>query len=123
MQQNDIQGLVRLQQRVAADPDPFGQLLLRGQPVAGGEGSVDDHLLDRIDRPIGDGMHDRHRTPPSASGTSSALVTAPWILVERSSRSGRRVPVLGDGTGRILADRKSTRLNSSHVAISYSVFC
>src|SRR5690625_6095806 len=90
MQQNDIQGLVRLQQRVAADPDPFGQLLLRGQPVAGGEGSVDDHLLDRIDRPIGDGMHDRHRTPPSASGTSSALVTAPWILVERSSRSGRR---------------------------------
>src|SRR5690625_653855 len=36
--------------------------------------------------------------------------------------------VLGDGDGRVfrrfsLADRKSTRLNSSHVAISYAVFC
>src|SRR5690625_6226313 len=27
------------------------------------------------------------------------------------------------GVGRIEADRKSTRLNSSHVAISYAVFC
>src|SRR5690625_6185488 len=27
------------------------------------------------------------------------------------------------GTGRVLRDRKSTRLNSSHVAISYAVFC
>src|SRR5438067_11123564 len=25
--------------------------------------------------------------------------------------------------GRIMADRKSTRLNSSHVSISYAVFC
>src|SRR5256885_11323707 len=33
---------------------------------------------------------------------------------------------LGCGTGhltRILADRKSTRLNSSHLVISYAVFC
>src|SRR5437870_10964240 len=30
-----------------------------------------------------------------------------------------QVPVLGMATG----DRKSTRLNSSHVAISYAVFC
>src|SRR5207253_9705825 len=28
-----------------------------------------------------------------------------------------------DCTGKIGADRKSTRLNSSHVAISYAVFC
>src|SRR5439155_17892409 len=28
-----------------------------------------------------------------------------------------------NGLARILADRKSTRLNSSHVAISYAVFC
>src|SRR5207253_10455975 len=27
------------------------------------------------------------------------------------------------GRGNCLADRKSTRLNSSHVAISYAVFC
>src|SRR3989442_11870438 len=28
-----------------------------------------------------------------------------------------------EGTDRLLADRKSTRLNSSHVRISYAVFC
>src|SRR5690625_6139486 len=30
--------------------------------------------------------------------------------------------IIGSGTAK-LADRKSTRLNSSHVAISYAVFC
>src|SRR5437660_6430833 len=29
----------------------------------------------------------------------------------------------GDGAGSGVEDRKSTRLNSSHVAISYAVFC
>src|SRR3712207_7061878 len=29
----------------------------------------------------------------------------------------------GDGLGRVLRDRKSTRLNSSHANISYAVFC
>src|SRR5437660_6283945 len=29
----------------------------------------------------------------------------------------------GTGLGLYIADRKSTRLNSSHVAISYAVFC
>src|SRR5690625_3383324 len=34
------------------------------------------------------------------------------------------IVVLGDGTSRAYPiDRKSTRLNSSHVAISYAVFC
>src|SRR5690625_4958724 len=40
---------------------------------------------------------------PSASGAASALVTDPWILVERSSDGGRRLPALGDGTVGILA--------------------
>src|SRR5207253_11485773 len=31
--------------------------------------------------------------------------------------------MLGRTPGNIVADRKSTRLNSSHVAISYAVFC
>src|SRR5438045_7561702 len=30
---------------------------------------------------------------------------------------------LGDAGGRALKDRKSTRLNSSHLGISYAVFC
>src|SRR5207249_8630755 len=34
-----------------------------------------------------------------------------------------RPEVLGEGLGGALRDRKSTRLNSSHVSISYAVFC
>src|SRR5690625_5918814 len=35
-----------------------------------------------------------------------------------------RIPnLLMNGSGGIAVDRKSTRLNSSHVAISYAVFC
>src|SRR5690606_40502934 len=30
---------------------------------------------------------------------------------------------LGEALAQVLADRKSTRLNSSHVKISYAVFC
>src|SRR5690349_23500104 len=37
-------------------------------------------------------------------------------LLERPRLVGERVPLPG-------ADRKSTRLNSSHVEISYAVFC
>src|SRR5436309_10994062 len=31
--------------------------------------------------------------------------------------------ISGDGEGAVFIDRKSTRLNSSHVKISYAVFC
>src|SRR5437870_9774411 len=34
-----------------------------------------------------------------------------------------RLWLLALGLGGVLLDRKSTRLNSSHVAISYAVFC
>src|SRR5690625_6175375 len=40
----------------------------------------------------------------------------------RSRGRRRRTTYDGDGSGRA-RDRKSTRLNSSHVAISYAVFC
>src|SRR3712207_7546567 len=45
------------------------------------------------------------------------------LLDERGFRVARRR--LGDvaGGGHLLADRKSTRLNSSHANISYAVFC
>src|SRR5690606_40266134 len=47
--------------------------------------------------------------------------------VERSGRSRVRVrlqrSLAGFGTGLEPGDRKSTRLNSSHVKISYAVFC
>src|SRR6266566_9059176 len=48
----------------------------------------------------------------------------PYTTLFRSRASWRRAPVFGAGRrprgGR---DRKSTRLNSSHLVISYAVFC
>src|SRR5690625_6853100 len=42
---------------------------------------------------------------------------ADWLAALTACTRGR------PGPGRGAADRKSTRLNSSHVAISYAVFC
>src|SRR5699024_11676059 len=39
-----------------------------------------------------------------------------------ASLASASVPIF-DSTGTMVADRKSTRLNSSHVSISYAVFC
>src|SRR5690625_6256427 len=46
-------------------------------------------------------------------------------LHERAEKQARRaLPILAGGIAVIqVANRKSTRLNSSHVAISYAVFC
>src|SRR5262245_64380086 len=48
-------------------------------------------------------------------------ILAPWIIERRQRRRGdhrgERRAALRD------ADRKSTRLNSSHLGISYAVFC
>src|SRR5437870_11111592 len=48
-----------------------------------------------------------------------------WGEVERAQRGGLhvRVSLHRGGQLREQRDRKSTRLNSSHVAISYAVFC
>src|SRR5690348_17907076 len=43
------------------------------------------------------------------------------IMLRRSNEVGRYVIVMG--ARRYRADRKSTRLNSSHPSISYAVFC
>src|SRR5436309_11023261 len=60
----------------------------------------------------------------------------PYTTLFRSSRSAATAGLSGDRDGRLLdrrdaasqkptvaIDRKSTRLNSSHVKISYAVFC
>src|SRR5690625_6907947 len=47
-------------------------------------------------------------------------------LTQRADGQGPRGGVMGAGAGGDVdpvGDRKSTRLNSSHVAISYAVFC
>src|SRR5436190_2841595 len=38
-------------------------------------------------------------------------------------RSGEASKCRSAGTGPVVSDRKSTRLNSSHTVISYAVFC
>src|SRR5438477_2678658 len=46
--------------------------------------------------------------------------------VRPDENATQRVPVLlvkGFAIGAVISDRKSTRLNSSHMSISYAVFC
>src|SRR5690625_5554968 len=65
------------------------------------------------------------------AGVSTALVSIVFRDAPGASeRTRRRVTEAADRIGyvvderaRLLRDRKSTRLNSSHVAISYTVFC
>src|SRR5690625_6313992 len=58
-------------------------------------------------------------------GHSGPTVSQTVARMERDGllhlEEGRRIQL--SETGREKADRKSTRLNSSHVAISYAVFC
>src|SRR5258708_14050313 len=46
-----------------------------------------------------------------------------WMSPMARVRPGTRNPVSRFAASRTLADRKSTRLNSSHQIISYAVFC
>src|SRR5690349_23900118 len=67
-----------------------------------------------------------HAEPAQGHATSPVITGEPQMTVEDAaelmvSHGVRRLPVL-DGD-RLIGDRKSTRLNSSHVEISYAVFC
>src|SRR2546430_11334654 len=95
-------------------------------------------------------LEDRHRTidralaPTGHTGQRRLGDTAEGNTVGRRQRAGQardqnfRIDVVGEGhgrgswlarpliprdAGRLLQDRKSTRLNSSHSQISYAVFC
>src|SRR5437870_8613248 len=64
-------------------------------------------------------------TPPPTTSTLFPYTTLFRSLVQVLERRDQSLPV-GARSGGSLAssvDRKSTRLNSSHVAISYAVFC
>src|SRR5690554_4125957 len=59
-----------------------------------------------------------------AGGGSGALRRSLGARGTLGGQAGRGVVLLGQRARRLLAqDRKSTRLNSSHVRISYAVFC
>src|SRR5439155_27126377 len=66
------------------------------------------------------------RTTPFSSMSSSLILPAPGII-DTSDDSGPIFLTCCSCARRSssvnLSDRKSTRLNSSHVAISYAVFC
>src|SRR5207253_6288656 len=57
-------------------------------------------------------VYDRALSPPDIQALSGPVASVPIASVTASPASAT-----------IAVDRKSTRLNSSHVAISYAVFC
>src|SRR5690606_40573618 len=72
--------------------------------------------LDRLPRPDLAGLAQLHRAvhPHRAAGDQLLSCTA-------AVAGTRQLQQLVEGD--VVADRKSTRLNSSHVKISYAVFC
>src|SRR5256885_8099190 len=70
------------------------------------------------------------RRDPAPGGRAVARVSRPRRLPARHHRRPaqpdrvpRRRPARSDARGEVRPDRKSTRLNSSHLVISYAVFC
>src|SRR5690554_7367151 len=64
----------------------------------------------------GSGLHLLHRFPPSCRAY-------PFPRATTFSASISRWASASSFFSRLFSDRKSTRLNSSHVRISYAVFC
>src|SRR5690625_6336368 len=60
--------------------------------------------------------------PPSTLFPYTTLFRSPYAL-DRSAGGSSGGAAAALATGMLALDRKSTRLNSSHVAISYAVFC
>src|SRR5205814_8292842 len=61
--------------------------------------------------------------PPSGSGHGGVGLDLRQVCRDRDRPAGRRDPAGVRRAGRPAGDRKSTRLNSSHLGISYAVFC
>src|SRR5207249_8515099 len=65
--------------------------------------------------------------PAASAGASAELLgladARAAAVVERAAPAVGRLLARGTRTSLMIGDRKSTRLNSSHVSISYAVFC
>src|SRR3989442_10595701 len=57
---------------------------------------------------------------PTATVSTAGFAVLLWALMNTIRPL---LPTVTDPTGESYSDRKSTRLNSSHVRISYAVFC
>src|SRR5690625_6752982 len=78
-------------------------------------GASDDVLIPpTMPVPLTQATMPRYRRPRRCPLAPATTVSAPRPLVEHSP---------GASVHFFAKDRKSTRLNSSHVAISYAVFC
>src|SRR5207249_5685781 len=63
----------------------------------------------------GQGIEDGYGA--GTGGPTGRVDTCLFVTCQSGVRHGDNYPSIGNG------DRKSTRLNSSHVSISYAVFC
>src|SRR5439155_19247500 len=81
--------------------------------------SLHDALPISLDAPIDVYMLAK-KSPTLGSDTGQAKAFLEFM--SKGSRNALACPVSDPSVGDFL-DRKSTRLNSSHVAISYAVFC
>src|SRR5690625_272703 len=61
--------------------------------------------------------------PPEEQAVGPLLIELEEVFVVDQAPANKRHPVIRPHRGAQVIDRKSTRLNSSHVAISYAVFC
>src|SRR5207302_10434305 len=63
----------------------------------------------------------RHQVAPAMADAGSACNPLDHLQIAHPARSLLQIGL--ERVGGVLIDRKSTRLNSSHVKISYAVFC
>src|SRR3989442_10486347 len=63
------------------------------------------------------------RSPPGHWPLLALLLTVLLVLLLVDGFTTKTVGASGTPGSQVSADRKSTRLNSSHVRISYAVFC
>src|SRR5207249_9827538 len=88
----------------------------RSSDLARGRGVVDPRVRVHVLRPVG--------RVEAEEGQLRALAAEPLVHVVPHERAAEREGIVGDHAPPfLLKDRKSTRLNSSHVSISYAVFC
>src|SRR5439155_8012701 len=110
--------LARLTARAMLAQMPLARLTLWNRTRERAEGlakelgqAVETRIAPALESAVRD-----HRVIVTATASTTPLVMASWV--------GPGTHITSVGTGRRdVRDRKSTRLNSSHVAISYAVFC
>src|SRR2546426_1870828 len=89
-------------------------------PTVGRIGEHVPHVPELAGRALAAELAERFGRPAFVDNDVNALALGEWMF--GAGRGTRSLVVLAPGTGSE-RDRKSTRLNSSHLVISYAVFC